>query len=379
MDFSLSEEQEIVKRSARDFLEKECPKAMVREMAQDERGYSPQLWHKMAELGWLGLGFPVAYGGGGGSFLDQAILLEEMGRALLPSPFFATVILGGLSILEAGSEEQKEKFLPKVASGNTLLTLAFTESDVTYDAGLITVKAVPHQDEYIINGTKLFVPYAHVADYLLCITKAKDGANADEGITTFIVDAKSPGITYTLLKTIGRDQQYEILFENTIVPKKDMLGELNKGWAHTEKVLHKATVALCADMNGGTERVLEMTVNYAKDRTQFGQSLGSFQAIQHRCADIAVALEASRFLTYEAAWRISQELPCAMEVSMAKSLASECYTKATWSGMMIHGGVGFAEDHDLPLYYRRAKAAEITLGDADIHREVVARELLDYS
>ncbi len=375
MDFSFSEEQIMLQKTARDFLEKECPLSMVREMAEDGRGYSTQLWRKMAELGWLGLVFPTRYGGADGSFLDLVVLLEEMGRALVPSPFFATVVLAGLYILEAGSEEQKEEFLLKVASGDTLLTLALLEPDAGYDPGSITVKAAPYQDEYIINGTKLFVPNADVANHLLCVSRTKDGTKAAEGITTFVVDAKSPGITCTPLKTIGRDNQCEVLFENTPVPKKDMMGELDKGWADIEKVLHKATVALCADMNGGAQQVLDMTVNYAKERVQFDQPIGSFQVVQHRCADIAVALEASRFLTYEAAWKISQGLPCAVEVSMAKSQASECYTQATWLGITVQGGVAFMEEHDLPLYYRRAKATEVNLGDAEIHREMIAREL----
>ena len=377
MDFSLTEEQEMLKKTAHDFLEKECPKAMVREMAEDEKGYSSQLWHKMAELGWLGLVFPTSYGGGDGSFSDLVVLLEEMGRALLPSPFFATVVLGGLYILQAGSEKQKEEFLPKVASGDTLLTLALTEPSAGYDAGSIAVEAIPHQDDYIINGTKLFVPNAHVADYLLCVTRTGNGAKPDEGITTFIVDAKTPGITCTPLKTIGRDKQCEVLLENTIVPKRAVLGELDNGWRQVEELLQKATVALCADMNGGAQQVLDMTVNYAQNRVQFGRPIGSLQAIQHHCANMAIALEASRSLTYEAAWRISQRLPDAMEVSMAKSWASECYTQATQLGMLIHGGVGYMEDHDLPLYYRRAKAAEVILGDADTHREMIAKGLLD--
>lgn len=377
MDFSFSEEQEMLRKMARDFLERECPKTMVREMAEDEKGYSPELWQKMAGLGWLGLTSSSSYGGGDGSFLDLAVLLEEMGRALLPSPFFATVVLGGLFVLEAGSEEQKQRLLPKVATGDTLLTLALSEPGVEYDADSITVKALRQQDGYIISGTKLFVPYAHVADKLLCVARTKEGAKSGEGLTAFIVDTDTPGVTCTPLKTIGRDHQCEVVFENAIVPKENVLGELNRGWAQVEKALQKATVALCIDMNGGAQQVLDMTVEYAKSRVQFGRPIGSMQALQHHCANMEVAIEASRSIAYEAAWRVSEGLPCAVEVSMAKSFASECYTQTTQLGMMIHGGVGFMEDHDLTLYYRRAKAAEVLLGDADSHREKIARELLD--
>jgi alkylation response protein AidB-like acyl-CoA dehydrogenase len=377
MDFGFSEEQEMLRKTARDFLEKECPKAMVREMAEDEKGYSAEVWQKMADLGWPGLVFPTEYGGGGGNFLDLVVLLEEMGRALLPSPFFATVVLGGLYILEAGSEKQKREILPRLASGDGLLTLAISEPGVDYDAGSIAARAIPQGKGYVINGTKLFVPYAHVADHLLCVVRTEEGVTPERGLTTFIIDAKSPGITCTKIKTLGRDHQCEVVFENVIVPKEKILGRLDDALVDVEEALQKATVALCVDMNGGAQQVLDMTVEYAKNRVQFGRPIGSMQALQHHCANMAVSIEASRSLAYEAAWRINEGLPCAMEVSMAKSFASECYTQTTQLGMLIHGGVGFMEDHDLPLYYRRAKATEVLLGDADLHREKIARELLD--
>jgi len=375
MDFGFTEEQEILRKTARGFLEKECPKTLVREMAEDERGYSPELWSRMAELGWLGLCFPRSYGGGGGSFLDLVVLIEEMGRALLPSPFLATVVLGGLYLLEAGSQEQKQ-LLAGVARGECLLTLAISEPGVEYAPGSIALQAVPEGDSYVINGTKLFVPYAHVADYLLCVARTGEGMEPGQGLTTFIIDTKTPGVTSSPLRTLGRDHQCQVVFQNARVARESVLGDLNHAWPEVQKVLRRATVALCAEMNGGAQRVLEMTVEYAKQRVQFGRPIGSMQALQHHCANMAVSIEASRSLTYEAAWRLSQGLPCAVEVSMAKSFASECYTQTTQLGMLIHGGVGFMEDHDLPLYYRRAKAAEVILGDADFHREMIAEELL---
>lgn len=377
MDFGFTEEQEMLKKAARDFLEKECPMSMVREMAEDEKGYSPELWKKMAELGWPGLGFPLRYGGNEGSFLDLAVLIEEMGRALLPGPFFATVALGALYILDVGSEQQREEFLPGVANGEILLTLALSEPGVEYDPASIAVTATPRQGDYILNGTKLFVPYAHVADHVLCVARTAEGARPGEGLTVFIVNTRTPGVTCTPLKTLARDNQCEVVFEDVVVPRDSVLGEPDNGWKDVERALQRATVALCVDMNGGAQQVLDMTVEYAKQRVQFGRPIGSMQALQHHCANMSVSIEASRSLAYEAAWRISEGLPCAAEVSMAKSFASECYTETTQLGMLIHGGVGFMEDHDLPLYYRRAKAAEVMLGDADHHREMIARELLD--
>lgn len=376
MDLGFTEEQEMLRKTARDFLETECPTSLVKEMAEDEQGYTSGLWGKMAELGWMGLALPEEYDGMGMSFLDLAVLLEEMGRACLPGPFFSTVVLGGLTILEAGNEEQKKEFLPKIAAGETILTMALTEPSASYDPASITVKAVPDKDDYVISGTKLFVENAHIADYLICVTRTKDGAGkGEDGITLFLVDGKSPRIATTLLKTIAGDKQCEVTFDNVRVPQKNMLGERDKGWPVVAKILQKATVAKCAEMIGGAQAALDMSVAYAKERIQFGRPIGSFQAIQHHCANMVTDVDGSRFITYQAAWKVSEGLPAVMEVSMAKAWVSEAYRRVTQLGHQIHGGIGFCMDHDMPLYFKRAKAAEPTFGSADWHREIVAREL----
>lgn len=376
MDFGLTEEQKMLGRSARDFLESECPASLVKEMAEDEEGYSPQLWRKMARLGWHGLVFPGQYGGGDGTFFDLVILLEETGRALLPGPL-VTTILGGAIILEAGSEAQKAELLPGIINADIIFSLALTEPSTRYPNSFMATRAVRQKGHYIVNGTKLFVPMAHAADYLICAARTSDGVKADEGITGFIIDAKSPGITYTPLKTISRDKQYEAIFDNVAVPAENILGEYDRGWVPiSERLLPMAIITQCAEMNGGAQKVLEMTVNYAKERVTFGQPLGSYQAIQHLSADMLVALECARVLTYLAACKISRGIPCGLEVSMAKYKANECYTQAVSSGTQIQGGGSIIIDHDMPLYYRRAKATEITLGDADCHLELIARELL---
>lgn len=376
MDLGFSEEQEMLRKTARDFLETECPTSLVKEMAEDEQGYTPELWSKMAELGWMGLALPEEYDGMGMSFLDLAVLLEEMGRACLPGPFFSTVVLGGLTILEAGNEEQKKELLPKITAGETILTMALTEPSASYDPASITVKAVPDKDDYVISGTKLFVENANIADYLICVTRTKNGAaKGEDGITLFLVDGKSPGISTTLLKTIAGDKQCEVTFDNVRVPQKNMLGERDKGWPVVAKILQKATVAKCAEMIGGAQASLDMSVAYAKERIQFGRPIGSFQAIQHHCANMVTDVDGSRFITYQAAWMVSEGLPAVMEVSMAKAWVNEAYRRVTQLGHQIHGGIGFCMDHDMPLYFKRAKAAEPTFGSADWHREIVAREL----
>ena len=375
MDLGLTEEQEMLKTSARDFLQKECPKQLVKQLDESDEGYSPELWRKMADLGWIGLVFPEEYGGSGGSFLDLVVLFEEMGYNILPGPFFSTVVLGALPILAAGNEEQKKEFLPKIASGKMILTLALTEPSARYDAASVKTTAVAQNGEYVVNGTKLFVPDANVADYILCVARTKEGVGPEDGITVFLVDAKSPGVKCTLLKTLARDKQCEIIFDNVRVLKENILGKLDGGWPIVENALQKATVAKCAEMVGGAQAVLEMAVSYAKERVQFNRPIGSFQAIQHYCANMVTDVDGSRFVTYKAAWKVNEGLPAAMDVAIAKAWTSEAYGRVTLLGHQIFGAIGFTMDHDMHLYYRRAKASEMMFGDGNFQRAIVAHEL----
>ena len=375
MDFSLSEEQAMLKESARSFLEEKCPKEAQREMLRSEKGYSPEIWREMASLGWQGLYFPEKYGGSGMGFTSVVILLEEMNRVLLPSPFFSSVILGGLFILEAGGEEQEKSFLPPIASGDKIFTLALTESDGECQAEAIGTKAVEDKDGYFINGVKLFVPDAAVADYLICVARTNDKVSPENGITIFVVDAKSPGITYTELKTVSQDKQYEVIFEKVHVPKANILGKLDNGWAVVEKVLPKVYVAESAQMVGGLDRVLEIILNHVGEKVQGERIIGSFQAIQHMLSDIKVELDISQLLTYEAAWKIEQGLPFTLEASMVKAWLSNAYSQATVWGQQLLGGAGYLEDPDMGLFTRKAKSLEVTFGDTEFHREKVAQEL----
>ena len=375
MDFDFNDEQKMLQKGARDFLEKECPKSLVRQMAADERGNPPELWHKMAQLGWLGLIFPEKYGGGGGNIIDMVALEEEMGRACLPGAFFSTVLLGGLFILNNGNEEQKQDLLPKVARGEVILTMALTEPSGSYYATAVETKAVSVKDEYIISGTKLYIPDAHIADYIICIARTQKGTKPEEGITAFMVDRKSAGITCTLLKTIAGDKLCEVIFDKVRVPKKNIVGKLDQAWVPLEKTLQQVRIARCAEMVGGAQKVLEMSADHAKQRIVFDRPLGSFPVIQHYIANMVMDIDGSRFLTYEAAWRFSEGLSCAKEIAMAKAWTSEAYRKVTANGQQIYGGIGFTVESDMHLYFRRAKAGEVTLGDGNFEREMLAREL----
>jgi alkylation response protein AidB-like acyl-CoA dehydrogenase len=376
MNLDLTEEQEMLRTSSRDFLTKECPKSLVRQLEEDEKGYSPELWRKMAELGWMGLVLPEQYNGMGMGFMDLVILLQEMGRNILPGPFFSTVVLGSLPILNAGTEEQKKEFLPKVAKGDMILTLAFTEPSARYDASGVQIKAAAQGDRFVIDGTKLFVENAHIADYIICVTRTKKGTKPENGITLFLVDAKSPGIKCEVMPTIGADKLCEVVFKNVKVPKSNMLGKLNEGWPITAKTLEYATIAKCAEMVGGQEAALDMTLAYVKERVQYGKPIGSFQVIQHYCANMWMNVETSRDILYKAAWNVTEGLPeSASEVAVAKGWINEAYKFVTERAVQCHGAIGTTRDHDIGLYYRRAKAGELAFGDTDFQKELVAQKL----
>ena len=372
MKLKLSEEQEMLKKMARDFLTDKCPKKLVKQMEESDTGYSEQLWQEMADLGWMGLAFPEKYGGGGMSFLHLAVLLEEMGRACLPGPFFSTVILGSLPILDIGSEEQRQEYLPKLASGQKICTLALSEPDnLNYDATAIKVQATSDNSNYIINGAKLFVPDAHISDYLLCVARTEHG----DGVTIFLVDAKNPKINYNVLKTMAGDKLCEVVFNQVPVSKDNIIGQLNQGQNEVKRIVQRAALAKCCEMVGNIQQVLEMTVDYAKERKQFDRTIGSFQVIQHYCADMATDVDGARFSTYQAAWMLSEGLPCTKEVAIAKTWICEASHRVISLAHEIHGAIGVSMEHDLQFYTRRAKAGELSFGDADFYREVVAREI----
>jgi alkylation response protein AidB-like acyl-CoA dehydrogenase len=375
MDLGLSEEQEMLKKSAREFLGRECPKKLVRELDDSDAGYSEELWKKMADLGWMGLAFPEKYGGNGGSFLDLAVLLEEMGYNILPGPFFSTVVLAGLTIMNAGSDQQKEEYLKKIVSGELIMTVALAEIDGTCTARSINTAAELKGENYILNGTKLFVPDANIAGYIIVAARTRKGFKPESGVTLFIVDGKSAGIKITPLKTLARDKQCEVVFKDVRVPKVNVLGKVNAGWTAIESTLQEAAVAKCAEMVGGAQASLDMAVNYAKERVQFGHPIGSFQAIQHYCADMVTDVDGSRFIMHRAAWSLSQGLPSQMLVSMAKAWISEAYLRVARISHQIFGAVGFTWDHDMHLYFRRAKTGEQAYGDAAYHRKIVAQQL----
>ena len=378
MDFTYTDDQKMLKEAARRFLAAACPNVeWYLEMDKDEKGFTPELWKGMAELGWMGILFPEEYGGIGGGMLDMVTLMEEMGYAALPGPYFSTVILGGCTILEAGSEAQKQEFLPKICEGALRVTLALTEPATTqFNPSLITVRAQAEGDGWVIDGTKLFVSDANVSDWMIVAARTAGKDSDKDGISLFLVETKTPGVGITLLKTVAGDKQCEVVFKKVRVPKSALVGEAGKGFAAVEKTLQIAAVAKCAEMLGGSNRVMELAVAYAKERVQFGKPIGTFQAVQHLCANMKMATEQSIYITYKAAWMIDRKMPEARKfAAVAKAWVSEAYKKVALIGHQIFGGTGYIVEHAMPIYSRRAKAGEYAFGSPNYQREIVAQEL----
>jgi alkylation response protein AidB-like acyl-CoA dehydrogenase len=375
MDFGFSQEQEMLRATARKFLENECTSTFVRARMEEPAGVTDEFWTKLAEQGWLGLVYPDEYGGSGLGFVDLVVLMEEMGRASMPGPFFSTVALGGLAILEAGAPAQKKEWLPKIATGEAKAALALTEPSGRWDAGGITVTGRASADGFVLDGTKLFVLDAHLADVVVVAARTGETGRPEDGITMFLVPKATRGLTVKLLPTMDQTRKLcEVTLRDVRVGREAGLGAVGAGWAPLSRVLDRATVALCAEMCGGAQRVLDMTTQYAKIRLAFGRPIGAYQGVKHKAADMLVDIENAKSLTYYAAWAVDENAPEApLAASMAKAYASDAFRKVAAAGIQLHGGIGFTWEHDLHLYFKRAKSSEFTFGDATYHRERVAQ------
>ncbi len=371
MNFAFSEEQEMLRDTVRSFLDDKAPSEKVRELMETDAGYDAELWSQIAMQGWQGMHIPEEYGGAGFGYLELVILMEEMGRSLFPAPFLSTVVLGANTLLVAGSEEQKQELLPAIADGSRIVALAHVEESGRWDAEGIQLRAKADGDDYILTGTKLYVVDGHVADTLLV------AARTEAGVSLFVVDASADGITRTRLETMDMTRkQARVELADVRVPATAMLGADGSGWDTLVKVLDLAAVALAAEQVGGAQQCLDMAVEYAKVRVQFGRPIGSFQAIKHKCADMLVKVESAKSAAYYAGWAASEdndELP--VTAPLAKSYCSEAYFHCAAENIQIHGGIGFTWEHDAHLYFKRAKSTELLLGDPAYHRALLADRL----
>jgi alkylation response protein AidB-like acyl-CoA dehydrogenase len=370
MNFAFSEEQDELRKTVRAFLDSKSPETEVRRLMETTEGSDPAVWSQMAgELGLVGLVIPEQYGGSGYSWVELGIVLEEMGRSLLCAPFFSTAVLAAHTLLLSGDEDQKMRHLPGIASGLTQATVAFTEPSGKWDESGITATATKSgSGEWAINGTKMFVLDGHTADDIFV------AARTAAGVTLFHVQSDAPGLVRTALSTMDQTRKQAKLEFTDVVGT--MVGMEGEGWNVLSKVLDLAAVGLAAEQVGGAQKVLDMAVEYAKVRVQFGRPIGSFQAIKHKCADMLLEVESAKSAAYYAMWCASEmndELPSV--ASLAKAYCSEAYFHATAENIQIHGGIGFTWEHPAHLYFKRAKSSELLFGDPTYHRELLAQRI----
>jgi alkylation response protein AidB-like acyl-CoA dehydrogenase len=369
VNFAFSEEQDELRRAVRRFLEDKSSEAEVRRLMETSEGYDPAVWQQMAgQLGLQGLAIPEEYGGSGYSYVELIVVLEEMGRALLCAPYFSCVALAANLLLSAGDDAAKKDYLPGIAAGTTIATVALAEASGRWDEKGVTVGGRRSGEGWVLDGEKLYVLDGHIADLILV------AARTPAGVSVFAVDRGAAGLQTAALPTMDQTRkQARVTFSST--PAR-LLGPDGGGWAAISKMLDLAVVALAAEQVGGAQKVLDMAVEYAKVRVQFGRPIGSFQAIKHKCADMLLEVESAKSAAYYAGWAAAEnndELP--VVASLAKSYCSEAYFHAAAENIQIHGGIGFTWEHPAHLYFKRAKSSELLFGDPTYHRELLAQRI----
>jgi alkylation response protein AidB-like acyl-CoA dehydrogenase len=369
MNFAFTEEQDELRKTVRGFLDAKSPEEAVREQMETEAGYDQAVWSQMAEqMGLQGLHIPEEYGGSGYSYVELGIVLEEMGRSLLAAPFFSSVVLAANTLIHSGDDGAKKEYLPGIASGETIATIATTEPSGKWDESGITMEATGSGDSFTLSGTKMFVIDGHTAGLIIV------AARTAGGVSLFAVDADASGLTRTALSTMDQTRKQAKLEFDGVAGK--LIGEEGKGWDVLSTVMDLAAVGLAAEQVGGAQKVLEMAVEYAKVRVQFGRPIGSFQAIKHKCADMLLEVESAKSAAYYGMWCASEmndEL--ASVASLAKAYCSEAYFHAAAENIQIHGGIGFTWEHPAHLYFKRAKSSELLFGDPTYHRELLAQRI----
>ncbi|HLZ26298.1 MAG TPA: acyl-CoA dehydrogenase family protein [Chloroflexota bacterium] len=368
MDFDFSQEQTMLRDLTREFFNRESTPRAVRTLMEDERGFSDATWQQMAEMGLMGLAIDAGYGGQGLGMIEMALVLDEMGRAAYPGPFFATAVLAASAIAAGGEANQMARYLPDLANGRTRATLALLEDAVSWTPAAVNLRAERRGDGFALSGTKRFVPFAHVADLILVAARTADGA---DGTTVFAVAGNAPGLRQTPNVEMDHTSKTSTLvLEDVRVGADAVIGHVDHGWDVLGPTLRRAAVGASAEMLGAARRCMDMSVEYAKVRQQFGQPIGSFQAIKHACADMLLEVENAHAATYYAAWALDAGSPdAALAASAAKAYVSDASRKVCGSSIQVHGGIGFTWEYDLHLYVKRAKHLEPLYGDADFHRE----------
>ena len=374
LDLKFSAEQEMLRETVRGVCATTCPLSVVRELEDDPVGYSPELWKQLAHLDLIGLQLPEEYGGSGMTTLENVILYEEFGRSLAPSPHFVSSVLCGGALVRAGTDDQKREWLPRLITGEAILTPAWLEPDNGSGPKGVQVTAMPDRDDWVITGTKRHVAFANAATGLVVLARTGDALG---DVDLFVVDPAADGVTLSQQMTIGSDSQYRVDLDRVRVTAADRIGGPRTGWTTWDVVMHDGIILAAAQAVGGAQYAMAITVQYAKDRHQFDKPLGAFQALAHNMADASTAVDGAEMLVHEAAWARSEGRSVAKLAPMAKLFACQTFRDVTATAQQIFGGIGFTVEFDIQLYFRRAKQLQLSWWDPRTLEELIAASLLD--
>lgn len=376
LDLALTESEEMLRKTALDFMQRDAPKEVIQVLQETDTGYTDDIWQKMVEMGWLGVIIPEQYGGTGNPLTSAGAMFEALGAGPLPGPYFSSGILGSLIIMEAGTEEQKQRILPAIAQGEQILALALTEADSSWEPGAVQTTAASKNGNFVLNGLKPFTIDAAAATHFIVAARTGKGTDPTEGISLFLVDSKSDGVSVRRLPGFLAGRTFEVKLDSVKVPRSAMLGEKDKAWPALREGIGKSIPVLCAYKVGGCQAVFDMALEYSRFRVQFGQPIGRFQRVQDMIIEIANYLEAARWTTYEALWKLDTGRQAAESIHLAKAVTSEAYWEVCTLGHRVFSGVSYSREHALSFHTRASRALFNFLGEPAYHRQKIAELLL---
>ena len=375
LDLRLTESEEMLKKTALDFVRRDAPKEVIQDLQESDTGYTQELWRKVVEMGWPGLIIPVQYGGFGNSLTSAGVLFEALGTGPLPGPYFSSGILSSLIILEAGTEEQKQRILPAIAKGEQILTLALTEPEYSWEPGAVQTNVNSKNGDFVLDGLKLFTMDAQAATHFIVVARTGKGADTARGISLFLVDRESDGLSVRRLPGFLSGRTFEVKLDSVKVPSADMLGDKDEGWQALEQGIAKSIPVLCAYKVGGCQAVVEMALEYSRLRIQFGTAIGRFQRVQDMIIEMVDHSDAARWTTYESLWKLDTQRPAAESIHLAKAVSSEAYWQVCSLAHRVFSGISYSKEHPTSFHTRASRSLYSYLGEPSYHRQQLARLL----
>lgn len=376
LDLTLSESEQMLKKTALDFMHRDAPKGVVQVLQETDTGYTEELWKTVVEMGWLGIIIPEEYGGTGSTLTSAGVLFEALGSGPLPGPYFSSAILGSQIIMEAGSEEQKKQILPAVANGEQILTLALTEPEYTWEPRGVNTTATSKNGDFVLDGVKLFTFDAAAATHLIVAARTGNNSDPAKGISLFLVDSQSDGVSVRRVPGFLTGRSFEVKLDSVRVPKSAMLGDKNGGWAPLRQAIDRSIPVLCAYKVGGSQAVFDMTLEYSRIRVQFGQPIGRFQRIQDMIIDQITHVDAARWTTYECLWRLDAQRPAAENIHLTKAVTSEAYWQVVTLAHQVISGISYSREHPVSFHTRASRHLYNFLGEPAYHRQKIGEFLV---